>query len=322
MDDMTKVHELRADAPAPDRGRLVAGRQKLLGAARQGSVRRRRLDWRVTAAGVAATVVTIVVLVSTLVGDDVGGDGRERSVQPAGPDLTSATALLERAADVVSQQPDLRPRDGQWVYLKTAQCRYGASDAAPDARPEVSEEWVQYDSPVRENDKDGDNEPSQRRLYRLLASLPDDPAEIRKRAADMFPLGKDSGLTGEQVETFALLATLDEAYPVHPRGMGKLYRALAADPGIEVVPHLVKDPMGHDAVAIYPDLGSKAVQRREYLLDPDTFQYQGSRSVAVRDYEEKYKDGSSAGASHKKGEVTFCEMKTAQALVDRDGEKP
>jgi len=263
-------------------------------------------------------VITIAVMVAML----VGGGGPERGVQPAGPDLTSATALLGRAAEVVSQQPDPHPRDGQWVYLKTAQCRSGASDAAPDAKPEVSEEWVQYDSPVREDDKDGDTEPSQRRLYRLLASLPDDPAEIRKQAVDMFPMGKDSGLTREQVETFALLATLDEAYPVHPQGMAKLYRALAADPGIEVVPHLVKDPMGHDAIAIYPDLGSKAVQRREYLLDPDTFQYQGTQSVAVRDYEETYEDGLSAGRSYKKGEVAFCEMKMVQSLVDRDGEKP
>ncbi len=318
MDDMTRMHELRADAPTPDRARLAPGRQKLLGAAQQSSARRMRLDWRVTAAGGAATVITVAVLVTML----VGGDGPERGVQPAGPDLTSATALLEQAAEVVSEQPDLHPRDGQWVYLKTTQCLYGASDAAPDAKPEVSEEWVQYDSPAREDDTDGDNEPSQRRLYRLLASLPDDPAEIRKQAADMFPMGKDSGLTGEQIETFALLTTLNEAYPVHPQGMAKLYRALAADPGIEVVPHLVKDPLGHDAIAIYPDLGSKAVQRREYLLDPDTFQYQGSQSVVVSDYEEKYPDGSSAGRSHKKGEVTFCEMKMTQSLVDRDGEKP
>ncbi|MGW7263345.1 CU044_5270 family protein [Streptomyces sp. NPDC054842] len=317
---MTQMHELRSDAPAPDRVRLVPGRQKLLEAAQQRSARRMWLDWRVTAAGVATTVTVIAVLATTLAGGD---DGPERGgVQPAGPDLTSATALLEHAANVVSQQPDLHPRDGQWVYLKTAQCRNGASDAAPDAKPEVSEEWVQYDSPVREDDKDGDNEPSQRRLYRLLASLPDDPAEIRKRAADMFPMGKDTGLKGEQLETFALLATLNEAYPVPPQGMAKLYRALAADPAIEVVPHLVKDPLGHDAIAIYPDLGSKAVQRREYLLDPDTFQYQGNQSVAVRDYKEQYEDGSSAGPSHKKGEVTFCEMKTTQSLVDRDGERP
>ncbi|WP_254409222.1 CU044_5270 family protein [Streptomyces sp. AC495_CC817] len=315
---MTRLNELRADAPTPDRARLVPGRQELLSAAQRGSARRMRMDWRVTAAGVAATVVTIAVLVTML----VGGDEPERGVQPAGPDPTSATALLERAAEVVSQQPDPRPRDGQWVYLKTAQCRNGASDAAPDAEPEVGEEWVQYDSPVREDDEDGDTEPSQRRLYRLLASLPDDPAEIRKRAADMFPMGKDTGLTREQAETFALLATLDEAYPVHPQGMAKLFRALAADPGIEVVPHLVEDPLGQDTIAIYPDLGSKAVQRREYLLDPDTFQYRGTRSVAVRDYEEKYEDGSSAGRSYKKGEVTFCEMKMTQSLVDQDGEKP
>ncbi|MCC9706688.1 CU044_5270 family protein [Streptomyces sp. MNU76] len=315
---MTKLHELRADAPTPERARLVPGRRQLLSAAQQGSARRTRWDWRVTAAGVAATVVTIAVLVTML----VGGDEPERGVQPAGPDLTSATALLEQAAEVVSQQPDLRPRDGQWVYLKTARCQYGASDAAPDAEPEVSEEWVQYDSPVREDDTDGDDEPSQRRLYRLLASLPDDPAEIRERAADMFPMGEDTGLTDEQIETFALLATLDEAYPVPPQGMAKLFRALAADPGIKVVPHLVKDPMGQDAIAIYPDLGSKVVQRREYLLDPDTFQYQGTQSVAVRDYDEKYEDGSSVGGSYKKGDVTFCEMKMTQSLVDRDGEKP
>ncbi|WP_251828631.1 CU044_5270 family protein [Streptomyces sp. ATCC 21386] len=315
---MTRLNELRADAPTPDRARLVPGRQELLSAAQRGPARRMRMDWRVTAAGVAATVVTIAVLVTML----VGGDEPERGVQPAGSDPTSATALLERAAEVVSQQPDPRPRDGQWVYLKTAQCRNGASDAAPDAEPEVGEEWVQYDSPVREDDEDGDTEPSQRRLYRLLASLPDDPAEIRKRAAEMFPMGKDTGLTREQAETFALLATLDEAYPVHPQGMAKLFRALAADPGIEVVPHLVEDPLGQDTIAIYPDLGSKAVQRREYLLDPDTFQYRGTRSVAVRDYEEKYEDGSSAGRSYKKGEVTFCEMKMAQSLVDQDGEKP
>ncbi|AJE86320.1 hypothetical protein SLNWT_5944 [Streptomyces albus] len=318
MDDMTKVHELRADAPTPDRARLVTGRQKLLGAAQKGSARGMRLDWRVAAAGGAATVVTLAVTVAML----VGGDGPGRGVQPAGPDLTSATALLEQAADVVSQQPEPHPRDGQWVYLKTAQCRSGASDAAPDAEPEVSEEWVRYDSPVREDDTDGDTEPSQRRLYRLLASLPDDPAGIRKQAADMFPMDEDTGLTREQAETFALLATLDEAYPVHPQGMARLYRALAADPGIEVVPHLVKDPMGHDAVAVYPDLGSKAVQRQEYLLDPATFQYRGTQSVAVRDLEEDHEDGSPAGRSHKKGEVTFCEMKMTQSLVDRDGEKP
>ncbi len=318
MDDMTRMHELRADAPTPDRARLVPGREKLLGAAQRGSASRVRLDWRVTAAGVAATVVTIAVVVTML----VDGGGPERGVQPAGPDLTSATALLEQAAEVVSQQPDLHPRDGQWIYLKTAQCQNGASDAAPDAKPEVNEEWVQYDSPVREDDKDGDTEPSQRRLYRLLAALPDDPAEIRKQAADMFPLDKDSGLTGEQHETLALLATLNEAYPVPPQGMAKLYRALAADPGIEVVPHLVKDPTGHDAIAVYPELGGKAVQRREYLLDPDTFQYRGNQSVVVRGYEEKYEDGLSTGRSYKKGEVTSCELKTTQALVDREGEKP
>lgn len=318
MDEMTEMRELRADAPTPDRARLAPGRQQLLEAAQKGAARRMRLDWRVTAAGGAATVIAIAAVVAVL----VGGDGPERSVRPAGPDLTSATALLEQAAEVVSQQPEPHPRDGQWVYLKTAQCRSGATDAAPDAKPEVSEEWVQYDSPVREDDTDGDNEPSQRRLFRLLASLPDDSAEIRKLALDMFPIDKDTGSTREQAGTFALLATLDEAYPVHPQGMARLYRALAADPGVEVVPHPVKDPMGHDAIAVYPDPGSKAVQRREYLLDPETFQYRGTRSVAVRDYEEKYEDGSSARRSHKKGEVSFCEMKMTQSLVDRDGQKP
>ena len=46
------------------------------------------------------------------------------------------------------------------------------------------------------------------------------------------------------------------------------------------------------------------------------------RPVAVRDYEEKYEDGSSAGRSHKKGDVTYCEMKVTQSLVDRGGEQP
>ncbi|MER7727168.1 CU044_5270 family protein [Streptomyces sp. NPDC096323] len=246
-DEMTLVRELRAEAPAPDRAALAAGRQRLTEVA--GRRRRLRTDWRLAAVATAA-VITVGAVAGTQFTS--GGKGAQ---QGAGPttlfELGSAAPVLRSAADEVADDPVPVPTTGQWVYTKqlvsdanagprqsgtqeaerelTALAREGKSGEKANGL-RVIEHWYRYADPAFENGRSGDDH-SPRERFTLLAALPTDPAGVREQARAFYP--------GENETTaqhdFRALSVLAASYPADPKGLASVYRAMATIPGLEAV---------------------------------------------------------------------------------------
>ncbi|MFD6416649.1 CU044_5270 family protein [Streptomyces sp. NPDC060194] len=322
MDETTRVRELRADAPVPDRATLAPGRARLLEAA-GASGRRFHLSRRLAVAGAAAAVAT-ALLTTQLVG---GPDGRSRAGEVAVEPLPlgDTAALLERAARTVEDDPFTEPRDDQWLYSRTSN---GGVVWVPDAEGGLSqpskeplrpvEEWAPYVDLAAEQDPSDTDYRSVRERVRFLGALPDDPAEVLNRVREFYP--SDSRETRTQ-HTLRAMGILVGTWPTVPQGQAKLFRALATVPGVDVADRLVTDAAGRRAVAVtWP--GQIPNTRAEYLFAPDGFAFLGDRTVVTRDHSVWFTLPSGAKRNeqgHRAGDVTLEHVVLATAVVDAKG---
>ncbi|GGX65367.1 CU044_5270 family protein [Streptomyces fructofermentans] len=318
VDEMRDVREFRAGAPTPDRARLAEGRDRLSGAAARGRGRRLRADWRFAAVGAAAALTAVAVLAAGLGGG--GRDGARRTV-PAAPG--SAREVLERAASAVERaDPPPAPHAGQWVYEKRISADPGIwpkSAAPPEPEPEPRERWVRYADPRFENGREGDDRSLRERL-RFLDELPDDPAAVLKEVRAYYPSGK-GGLESEGEQDMGALHVMFKSQPMPPQALAKLYRALAAVPGVEVTDH-VRDLAGRDALAVgHHEKGQ--VVRREILIDPNTYQYLGDRQIVVKDYKRSYPGAEDTpDRPWNAGDLMSQNALLATGVVDHKGDRP
>ncbi|MFI6940767.1 CU044_5270 family protein [Streptomyces sp. NPDC050418] len=324
MDELTKVRELRDEVPAPDQGRLAAGRTRLLAEARGPRARRRgrrRLDWRLAAAGTVLAVTGAAVLAVNLgeVGQSAGGlrPAASAPAVPGNPDQ-----VLEQAARAVEGSAAEVPRDDQWIYTKTVeQPSSGSSGDVRSLGPQETEKWQRWADPDFENGKEGDDR-SMREQAAIIAGLPVDPQGVLAAARAAY-----TGGGGTQDEhSFAALSVLTGS-PVarlDGPGLAKMYRALDSLPGVEVVEHLVKDAAGRDAIAIGMITGSEAATRQEILLDPETYLPVGHRLVVIKDYEEEdpLGVGGNPPMQWKAGDIRISSAKTGWGVVEHRGERP
>jgi hypothetical protein len=309
MDEMTKVRELRADTPVPDRARLAPGRARLLEAARAGE--RRRALWRrreFVIVAVVAAVTAVAVTAALLAG---GGGGRK--VQPAvTPTVSlkgvSAADLLRRAAEVVAAEPDGPvPTAGQWIYTKEA--REPLDERARDAEGPMkllagpAETWTRFDGTAMasmelndtgeklelttrsmhlENGAEGDDR-SARELYRVLAALPADGERTLQVLREKNAIADPKGVSQAEND-YNEISVLLGADVMPSKGLASLYRALATLPGGTVVDHLVETASGRRAIALDyhtrdGNPGTEETLRDQWLLDPQTYRVIGMRMV-------------------------------------------
>ncbi|MFE6677265.1 CU044_5270 family protein [Streptomyces sp. NPDC057729] len=319
MDEMTRLRELRADAPVPDRSALAPGRLRLTETIASGRrARRLKADWRVAAFGAAAAITVAAVLGTQLV--DAAAPDRSGPASTTGTlRLDSPAEVLNRAADALEKQQAVpEPRDDQWIYTKTVMGR-------PDNLPEGSfsyapDNWVPYDnSAAARNGKDDDYRTS-RQVYRAANELPDDPARLLAKVRSFYPTGHppESLPEPEAVHGFRAMGLIIEAYPITPRALARVYRALATVPGVRVTDHLVKDAAGREVIAITREEDGTH-QQREILIDPTTFGYAGQRFVVTEDYTFRLK---LPPEKFKAGQITLSEARVEAAVVDAKGEKP
>ncbi|MGX1129743.1 hypothetical protein RKD49_001933 [Streptomyces glaucescens] len=290
MDEMTAVRELRAEAPVAQRADLVAGRERLLRAARGGRARRLRSDWRLAAIGAAAAITAAALIVPGVVD---GGGAAPGSRPGYTVELGSAKDWLNDAADTIAAGPAVTARDGQWIYTETVETN--TTDDEPD--PQTDERLIRYADPAMENGKAGDDH-SPREHYAFLKSLPDNPAQVRAEARAFF-YATDPEESRTEHEYRALTALISRSYVYDPEGLAKVYRALATVPGVRVAD--VVDAAGRDAIAVYRE---GAGYRDETLLDPDTRLYRGFRSLS-RD-----------------GEVEISGARLTTQVVDGEDDRP
>ncbi|MGP4042948.1 CU044_5270 family protein [Streptomyces sp. 2A115] len=319
---MTQVRDFRADAPAPDRARLAPGRTRLMEAAARGQGRSSRLraDWRLAAAGAAVAVTAAALFVA----GTVGGDGSPGRVTPGTSQtaLGSAKEVLGQAADTVEgYEPVSAPGTSQWIYEKTVQQSAGGWPGGETEPPRTNEGWVKYADPRFENWKEGDDH-SPRERFRFIQQLPDDPAQLLKKAREFYPSGEGNKEARAQHD-FRALGVLLDTYPMPPEGLAKLYRALATVPGVEVRHQLVQDVAGRDAIAVYRDENARANERTEILIAPSTYETVGQRWVVIRDYEEQYPDdGETPPRPWKAGDIVLQSARLDAAVVDAKGQRP
>ncbi|KPI12923.1 hypothetical protein OK074_2419 [Actinobacteria bacterium OK074] len=300
MDEMTRLRELRATVPLPDRGRLAPGRALLLAAA--GTEQRRRTGRtrrRLVLVAVAAAVTAVAVTVSVLVGGHTG-----RKVEPAAPvDLRglSAAQLLERAARVVAAEPgDTVPTAKQWIYTKSVQESEDARKDSATRKLYVSESWIRYDgsamadrmpmqkqlqvTPMHlENGGEGDDR-SPRELYRFVATLPADGDRTLAAIRAAHAIGDIKGETKTQ-RAYREISVLLGADVLPSKGLAGLYLALATLPGGSVTDHLVENAAGRRVIAVSYETsdpgpqGSDGRMWDQWLLDPQTYRVVGTRMV-------------------------------------------
>lgn len=305
MDELTKVRELRADAPVPDRARLAPGRARLVEAARAGE--RRRELWRrreFVVVGVVAAVTAVAVTVSLLVG---GGAGhRVRPAATPGPRLkgVSAAEFLKRAADVLAAEPDgAAPEAKQWIYTKEAREPLDEKRArAKGMLGAVQESWLRYDGTASasprwnakgedtgkvdvipmhlENGAEGDDR-SPREMYRVLAALPSDAAGTLQYLREKNAIADGKGASQAEAD-YGEISVLLNAKVMPAKGLASLYRALATLPGGHLTGHLVRTAAGRQAVALEygrtADTGKG--MRDQWLIDPRTYRIVGMRLVS------------------------------------------
>ncbi|MFE7232493.1 hypothetical protein ACFVAF_17900 [Streptomyces sp. NPDC057596] len=274
MDEMTTLKNFRPDAPAPDRAQLAPGRQRLLDAAAEQRQRRRfwpRAGWKLAAAGAAAGVAVAAVLVA----------------QVAPPNDTHRVGA-EHATSA-------EPTDGQWLYEKilTRQSTLNFRDdlnPVPDKNSpaywEFTEEtWTQYGSGkvrrmlprgVLDSVISEANTGSPKKLRQKLEKLPSEPQQLLRSLREVIRLGGDY----QRIQyTFSSADTI----PFEVRL--SLFRALKTIPGVVVRPQLVEDAMGRPALAVHPSddnpFTKKTHLRDELLLDPETYEYRGERTMML-----------------------------------------
>ncbi|MEV5009117.1 hypothetical protein [Streptomyces sp. NPDC055692] len=277
MDEMTTLKNFRPDAPAPDRARLAPGRQRLLDAAAERRQRRRfwpRAGWKLAAAGAAAGVAVAAVLVA--------------QVSQVAP-----TTDTHRVEAEYATSPE--PTDGQWLYQKiltrrsTLNFRDDLNPVSQKGAPaywELTQEtWTQYgsgkirhmlphgvlDSVIREADGG-----SPKKLRQKVEKLPSEPQQLLRSLSEVIRLGGDY----QRIQyTFSSADTI----PFEVRL--SLFRALKTIPGVVVRPQLVEDAMGRPALAVHPSddnpFTKKNHLRDELLLDPETYEYRGERTMML-----------------------------------------
>ncbi|MCX4788720.1 MULTISPECIES: CU044_5270 family protein [unclassified Streptomyces] len=329
MDEMTRLRELRADAPVPDRSALAPGRQRLAQAVASGRrTRRMRADWRIASVGAAAAITVAAVLGTQLV--DAAAPDRSGPAATTGTlRLDSPAEVLNRAADTLEkQQAAPEPRDDQWIYTKTVMAQSAQSAQRSSAVGSFTydpDNWVPYDnSAAAKNGKDDDYRTS-RQVYRAANELPDDPARLLAKVRSFYPTGNtaENPPEAEAQHSFRAMGLMVEAYPIAPTALARIYRALATVPGVQVTGHLVKDAAGREVIAITrKEDGSHG--QREILLDPHDFRYAGMRFVVTEDYEYASSAGKVQFPSEKfkAGQIMMSEARVKAAVVDAKGEKP
>ncbi|MFF6907899.1 CU044_5270 family protein [Streptomyces sp. NPDC012389] len=335
MDEMTRLRELRADAPVPDRAHLAPGRARLTdtiagnGGRRAFALRLRLRDWRVASLGAVVAVTAAALVITQVVG--TSPPDRSAPATVAGDlDLSSPAAALNRAADYLERQEvPPEPRSDQWIYIREVdrQLEQQWTELPEEGRKKTPvahslDSWIPYDDKAAENDASDTDHRTARESYRIAAGLPEDPEALLAELRKVFPTdsGPDGAPEAKDEHSFRALAVLLESYPIPPDALARIYRAMATVGGVEVTGHLIRDASGREVIAVTREY-DRSESRREILLDPVDYSYAGTRDVVTRTHTISG-DSRLPDIVQKRGEVLIDIARTHAAVVDAKGRKP
>ncbi len=285
MDEMQMLRDLGNGTPAPPAADLAAARTRLLeGIAeeRPAPPKTRPLRRLASAGGVAVGLAAAAAAVVAL--------SPAAQVAPEQP-----KHMLLVAAEVVREQPELRPREDQFVYSRHQRAdgwyyeQWSSVDGEHDGRFDMNGE-VGTAAGCRDGKRalpadegGGARDCIPFRTY--YPDLPTDPdAVLAYLRADH--RGEGSGSHATNMEAMDLIESV-----LTPASRSALYQALAKIPELSVRTG-TRDPAGRPAVTVSWSAGGIPL---EFYLDPATYEYRG-------------RDGSGALVAH--------------GIVDKVGQKP
>ncbi|MFI9560356.1 CU044_5270 family protein [Nonomuraea endophytica] len=317
MNDLDMVRDLRSQVRQSDESDLQGARRRVMAAMAPQPRRIPRTIVRVAAVGVLGVSIAAGVTIVQNLPAERPGEGTAGA--PAWLPVANAETLAKRATEAAARQPDVYPRDDQWVYARRDFYR---SPKIVPASPKgearhTTEMWTRGDGKERAQRKEGSNtiarrqggeDPRRRFDPVYLRSLPLEPAvlleRLRKDAKDI-PLPEAQAVFGH------VLTILEEGAPA-ARLRAALYTVLSRLDGVGV--EKVRDLLDREGVGIYIDSDGL---RREVIIDPNTYVLLGGRTVYV---------GGSASPSPygelPKGEVIFSVAQVAAGIVDQAGQVP
>jgi hypothetical protein len=304
MDELTLLRELDDDPPALAPEARSAARLRLRREMARGDRPSSKRVRGVVAVAVAAAAVAGVIALD---------DDRERSgrAPAAATELASARAreVLHLAArrSLVDVPAAAVPRGEQYIYLREVlEERPVDGDGKP--RTFVDELWYSVDgtkpSRVSELGRSWMEPPRAQagvwppRGYEELAKMPTDPAELRRTLRG----GEEAA--DYETEYTGLFFMLAGRSLMPPGLQAAAFRALAQIPGVDVIDDAV-NLRGRRGIGITRP--ERAGFEAMLILDRDTYQYLGTRTIHLSNEGEK---------------VVQLTARVEEGIVDRIGERP
>ncbi|MEU8832764.1 CU044_5270 family protein [Streptomyces sp900116325] len=306
------MNEIQPTAPTPAPSRRPARRALLIGVP-------------VTAAALAGAFAFTALTNS-------GGSGTTAATPPPveapvvriepGSNAQLASTV-EHIAAAASARKTPEPGPGQYIYIKSKVSYLSVSHTDTDK----SKTWVQP-LHIREvwNSPDGKqgwldepgyqpkggitlNSAVENHLgapsYDYLRTLPTDPDALLKK---IYKETKGQGNSPDQ-QAFTTVGDLLMEQVAPAKLNAALYRAAAKIPGVVVVDH-AKDAAGREGIAL-ARLDQQTGDRTEWIFDPKTYTYLGSRAVQVKQ-----------AYGVKPGTVTESTAVLERAVVDAQKQRP
>jgi hypothetical protein len=268
-----------------------------------------RRRWLLPAIGVPAAAGTLAF--ALFAGGAFGGTDAPR---PGGGTETvagtTAVELLDQAAFAAAAEAPVEIRDDQFVYAGSV-VRYDGG------QPQDREIWTSVDGSREgllreEGAEDVPLDSGSATSYRLLQSLPTDPEAMLGWLYDQGEEG-DAERDADQ-DAFVLVGDLLQESLVPPDVAAALYGAAALIPGVTVVPD-AQDAAGRPGIAVSREDAYNPGQGHELILDEESFELLGTRSVALTDL--ALEEGPVEA-----GDVLFSSAVLERAVVDEAGARP
>jgi hypothetical protein len=306
---MNQIHHA---APAPRRGRRLV---------------------LATAAG-AALVAGAVAAVAVVAPANLGANPDPRSssvgssnIGSSNVELTRVARTIELAAAYAAAQPFTPPRPDQWIYIQTRNLVPSAIAADKGQNSDSTLRlWMRADGTKMAgynpetgllNVWDQDND------YPALSTLPTDPAALLallRAQLGVIPSGDPMpprpALPANEEEwsvaLFGRIAHILDGNLLPPDVTAALWRAAALIPGVTEASETVD---GRTLTAV--GRIQEGWRFEQLLLDPDTHEYVGYRSVAVQDH--TYTTGPNGPVTERAGQVQWAATRLAAAIVDAPG---
>lgn len=233
---------------------------------------RRFMFGGLAAVGLAGALTAAVVLAPT------AGVGDRRP-----PAAANAQEVLNRAAETAEDQPDLKPRPDQFIYIETRE-KTEPRKGRPAGTNHVRD-WKSVDG-KRVNLSVQSHLPPHKMEYNgppAVMRMPTDTAtmaEWLKGEKTEFPRSITVGLCTDRGthcwNEFPTATAILRSHYVPPASTAVMFRALSKVPGITVTRN-VTDAMGRRGIAVGQPW--KDGSRFELIFDPVTYRWLGTRGV-------------------------------------------